>query len=105
MPAISQTLMFSMTDMLLLYKHSFIFCLNLLVLGILSQVAKGDFFGLLTTNGGWRKVLSFLIIIVCIHASQCLLCMTQQLYNGRHVLDNAAIKKNLTERLKMELIK
>jgi hypothetical protein len=51
-PAISQVLIWTMTDWLLLYKHSGWFCINILVAAFIWKI-KNNEWEIFTTPEGW----------------------------------------------------
>jgi hypothetical protein len=74
-PAISQVLIWTMTDWLLLYKHSALFCANIAFAAGCWKIKLGQW-NIFTTSEGWNSILYFTAILFAVFLSQCLLCMT-----------------------------
>lgn len=51
---------------------------------------------------GWSSIGNFVVVIVCVHISQSLLCMTQQLYNGRNILSAEELNMRMKRVVDME---
>lgn len=103
-PALSQVLIWTMTDWLLLYKHSGLFCINVAIAAFCLKIKQGHW-DLFTTVEGWTINANFIIILFCVFLSQCLLCMTQQLHNGRSILSKEDLSVKMTELYNEEMAK